>query len=325
MSHTNNHLIILIPVFNDWPSLDLLLQNLDAVLKERDSPAEVLVIDDGSTTPVPSELAVGPLNGIKRLDILHLRRNLGHQRAIAIGLAFVHATRQAEAVVVMDADGEDEPADVPRLLARLRDERGRSVIFAERTKRLEGVLFRFFYHLYRMLHRILTGYRVRVGNFSALPFASLTSLVVVSELWSHYAAAVLKAKLPYATIPLSRGRRLAGKPTMGFVSLVVHGLSALAVYGDVVGVRLLSAASALTVLLALGFIATLTVRLATNLAIPGWATYTAGILFSLLFQVVMMAFLAILMILSSRSNLTFIPARDYEYFIRDVTTVFDDE
>jgi glycosyltransferase involved in cell wall biosynthesis len=318
-------LIILIPVFNDWTSLDLLLQNLDAVLKEQGCPAEVLVIDDGSTIPVPPELVSGPLNGIRRFEIVHLRRNLGHQRAIAIGLAFVHATRQTGAIVVMDGDGEDEPADVPRLVAKLRDEGGGKIIFAERTKRLDRPVFRFFYQIYRMLHRVLTGSRVRFGNFSALPFASLTRLVVVSELWSHYAAAVLKARLPYATISTSRARRLAGKPTMDFASLVVHGLSALAVYGDLVGVRLLAAASVLTLLVAMAFIATLSVRVTTNLAIPGWATYTSLILVSLLLQIVMMTFFAVLMILSSRSNLTFIPARDYEYFIRGETVVFDDE
>ena len=73
--------------------------------------------------------------------MLRLRRNLGHQRAIAIGLTYIQAqmTTAYEAVVVMDGDGEDAPEDVPRLLARLEAEGGRSIVFAERTRRSESL------------------------------------------------------------------------------------------------------------------------------------------------------------------------------------------
>jgi hypothetical protein len=67
---------------------------------------------------------------------LRLRRNLVHQRTIAIGLAHI-GEYEARDVVVMDSDGEDDPRDVPRLVARMQEERGRSV-FAERTRRSES-------------------------------------------------------------------------------------------------------------------------------------------------------------------------------------------
>ena len=75
---------------------------------------------------------------IARVDVLRLRRNVGHQRAIAIGLAFIHAHRPCRAVVVMDADGEDRPSDVPRLLARLDAAGDPAIVFAERTRRSSG-------------------------------------------------------------------------------------------------------------------------------------------------------------------------------------------
>ena len=65
-----------------------------------------------------------------------------------------------------------------------------------------------------------------------------------SELWNHYAAAVLKTRLPYTSVPTIRGRRLQGDSRMGFVSLAVHGLSALSVFSDTLGVRLLVASVA---------------------------------------------------------------------------------
>ena len=67
---------------------------------------------------------------------------LGHQRAIATGLCYAHDHLPAHVVVVMDGDGEDAPQDVPRLLDQVRATDGRKIVFAERTKRSESVVFR---------------------------------------------------------------------------------------------------------------------------------------------------------------------------------------
>ena len=144
-------------------------------------------MDDGSSVPRPPGFLAGErLLSIREVEHLRLRRNVGHQRAIAIGLAHVHAQLPCQAVLVMDGDGEDRPSDVSSLLRKLEDcGRGR-IVFAERTRRSEGLVFSFFYHLYRSLHRLLTGYAVRVGNFSVVPGHFLEQLAVTSELWSHY-------------------------------------------------------------------------------------------------------------------------------------------
>ena len=64
--------------------------------------------------------------------MLQLRRNLGHQRAIAVGLAYAEEHDPCDVVVIMDGDGEDDPKDVPRLLACCRQAGGREIVFAER-------------------------------------------------------------------------------------------------------------------------------------------------------------------------------------------------
>jgi hypothetical protein len=102
---------------------------------------------------------------------------------------------------------------------------------------------------------------------------------------------------------------------MNFVGLVTHGLSAISVYSVVVGVRLLVLAILLAMLAAAGIAATLTVRLVTTLAIPGWATYTAGILVVVLLQAVMLAFLFSFVILGGRHGAAFLPRRDYGHFV----------
>ena len=99
-----------------------------------------------------------------------------------------------DAVVVMDGDGEDQPEDIPGLVQGLLN--GSSavfVMFAARTKRLESLPFRALYRIYRALHWLLTGVSVRVGNFSALRPEVLPRLLMASESWNHYAAAVFRA------------------------------------------------------------------------------------------------------------------------------------
>jgi glycosyltransferase involved in cell wall biosynthesis len=318
-------IVILIPVFNDWASLARLLPRLDAVLAARGLAAEVLVVDDGSTLEPEGDAIERPFLALRRVDVLRLRRNLGHQRAITVGLAYVEDCLRPQAVVVMDGDGEDDPADVPRLLDQLEQTGQTRIVFAERTRRSESVGFRAFYALYRLLHFVLTGQPVRVGNFSAIPRGRLSSLVVVTELWNHYAAAVIRSRQPHCLVPTRRSDRLCGRSTMNFVALVTHGLSAISVYSDVVGVRLL----VLSVLLALvtlgGICAAVVVRLTTAWAIPGWATSTVGWLLVLLVQAVLAAFVFSFVILGARHGSSFLPRRDYSFFVGSVRTLHGPE
>ena len=219
-----------------------------------------------------------------------------------MGLAHLEHERECGTVVVMDSDGEDDPADVPRLLAACSAARGRNIIFAERTRRSESRLFRFCYSLYRIANRLLTGRSIRFGNFSAIPRPALESLAVVSELWNHYPAAVIKSRLPYQLVPTRRAKRLYGESRMNFVGLVTHGLSALSVDSETIGVRLLLVSLVTIVLILAGLLATLAVRLTTHLAIPGWATTAGGVLLVLLLQAVMLTLVFSFLVLGGRTG-----------------------
>src|SRR5919108_1869425 len=192
----SHKLIILMPVYNDWDALSMLLPILERELSLEGLGAEVLMVDDGSTAPVPPNFGQDSFTAIERIDILSLRRNLGHQRAIALGLSYIEANRSCQAVVVMDCDGEDDPRDVPRLVRECFDNGGQKIIFAARARRAEGLAFRFFYRLYRLIHFALTGVKVRVGNFSVIPWAILNRLVAGFRLWGDYAASVHKKRPP---------------------------------------------------------------------------------------------------------------------------------
>jgi hypothetical protein len=163
---------------------------------------------------------------------------------------------------------------------------------------------------------------VRVGNFSIVPYDLLDRLVAVSELWNHYAAAVFKSRMPRDSIPTERAPRLAGKPQMNFVSLVGHGLSALSVHAEVIGVRMLVLTSIL-VACVIGLLAAVVgIRFFSQLAIPGWATTAGGLLFLVAMQAAVLAVFFVFLVLHGRSQPAFVPIRDYSYFVRGEETLF---
>ena len=166
--------------------------------------------------------------------------------------------------------------------------------------------------------------KVRVGNFSVIPSPVLKRLVAVSDLWNHYAAAVYKARLPMVLVPTRRGTRLEGRSQMNLVALVVHGLSAMAVFGDRIGVRLLIVVSLGMVLAGGALIGVVGIRLLTTLAIPGWATYVSGILLVMLTQMLLIVLVFAFVILAARDTASFIPGRDYIYLTNGVQRMYGD-
>lgn len=317
-----DRIVIVIPVYNDWEAISLLLLQIDKILPYSQFEFHIVLVDDGSTVECNSKSWNNKVKAINSARVLRLRRNLGHQRAIAVGLTYVYKNMACRAVVVMDGDGEDKPSDIPVLLKELERLHGEKVIFAERKKRSESVLFRFCYFAYRIVHKVFTGIEVRVGNFSIIPQGYLSSLVVSSELWNHYAATVFRLRLPRSSVPTERGERLRGKGKMNFVSLVVHGLSAISVFGEVASIRVLLGAG-LCILFSIFLIGIIiAIRFWTDLAIPGWATYASGLLIILLFQVVTISNATVLNILSKRDSFGFLPIRDCGFFIEGVRALW---
>ena len=304
--------VILVPLRDDWASAAELVRQLDRTISSHPCTVDVLLVDDGSTEEFRTADFQSPFSMLRTITILRLRRNLGHQRAIAIGLVHIKKSIPCDAVLVMDGDGEDTPAGALTLLQAYT---GATAIFAERSRRTESLIFRLFYQVYKILHLALTGIGVRVGNFSIMPSRCLGTLVVMPELWNHYAAAVFRSGLPFTTTPIPRGYRIAGSSRMNFVSLTMHGMSAISVFGDIVGVRLLLASMAGSLLAVLGVLAVIAMNSFTARAIPEWATYSIGALAIILIQFVTMATGFTFTMLSNRTNLNFVPLRDCELFV----------
>jgi glycosyltransferase involved in cell wall biosynthesis len=126
---------LVVPVFNEADNLRSLYDEVAAILANAGFEAEILCIDDGSrdrSFAILAELAAAD----RRLKVIRLRRNFGQTAAMAAGFA----AARGEVVIPLDADLQNDPADIPKLLAKLDE--GYDVVSGWRRERRDGFLFR---------------------------------------------------------------------------------------------------------------------------------------------------------------------------------------
>jgi hypothetical protein len=270
-------LAVVTPVYEDREAARRLLKELAAVAG---GSAHIVVVDDGSVRLPMSvaDLAQAGLEGV----VIRLRRNVGHQRAIAIGLAYVADTLSPRRIVVMDSDGEDMPQSIPDLQARL-DAGEDDIVVAMRKRRVESLQFQAFYAVYKLLFSLLTGRSISFGNFMIMKPAALARIVAMQEMWIHVAGCVLNSKLRIGQCPLDRGARYAGHSKMNFVGLALHGFKALMVFAEDVLVRVGIACAGVALLSVVGVVIAIVLKV-IGFATPGWFSVALGIMLLVFMQ-----------------------------------------
>jgi glycosyltransferase involved in cell wall biosynthesis len=149
---------IIVPFYNEGPVLPILVRELKRILSAEALQAanvravQYLFVDDGSDDDgavlLEAEIRSGGLPG----SLLRLSRNFGHQAAIAAGIDHV----EGDVVAILDADLQDDPAEIFAMLAAWR--RGFDVIYGVRSTRQEHALKRGAYDLfYSVLHFLSEG------------------------------------------------------------------------------------------------------------------------------------------------------------------------
>ena len=314
-------IVVAIPVFNDWESVAEVMKTLDAQLGLSTETFRVLLVDDGSVSKCPREFGSTRYANVKGISILRLRKNLGHQKALAVALCHLEQKTACDAVLIMDGDGEDKPEYVLPLVEKMMQHGNTRVVFAERTRRSESIGFRLSYGIYRVLHRVLIGRGIKVGNFSVIPRACLPALTVEPMLWNHYAASVIRARIPMDSIPTRRGVRVSGQSRLNFVGLVIHGLAALACYGEIIGVRMIMAAGVALLFAGISMAVLIGLRLFTTLAIPGWTSLLGLLILIMVIQIGSLVINFTMQILSARNLQPFLPCRDYHWFVASIESL----
>ena len=130
----SRHIAIVTPVLDDWEAFAKLVAELARGFRAGDVAFHVVAVDDGSNNSFnPATIALPPGAYVMDFEIVRLALNLGHQRAIAVGLCAVLERRDIDAVVVMDSDGEDRPEDIAALLAASEHAPGRPILARQRA------------------------------------------------------------------------------------------------------------------------------------------------------------------------------------------------
>lgn len=309
---------IVIPLFNDWEALKLLLNRiLQTVEPDICQRLAFYIVDDCSSV---SEGTL-PKGVGQSLSIIRLFRNVGHQKAIALGLSYLAAQPNQYPTVVMDSDGEDQPEDIRKLL-QASAEQPDHLVFAHRSKRHESVFFRLFYTFYKTVFHILTGKVITFGNFSLIPASRLQKVVHVSEIWNNYPGGVIRSRLPYTAVPIERGTRLAGESKMNFVSLILHGLSAVSVLMDTTAVRITLFCVMTAAISVVGIGVVVGLRLLSILTVPGWASYLVISFMIVTLQAFLISLLLVFIVLTYRTQQNFLPAKQYADFIETVDRIY---
>ena len=219
--------IILIPVFNDWESLEQLLININKNIKNIQSiEINCVIVDDSSTIKNQKIKIPSNINSIK---IIHMNENRGHVRCNAFGIKYLSKKQDLDYVIVMDADGEDRPEEIELLINTVLSEPSISVV-AKRTKRHEGPLFLTLYHIHKYLTLLTTGKLINFGNYSCLTKNDLEILSSKASLCSSFSGTFKKHIKKYNEINSIRGKRYFGFSHMSLFKLIIHSLCIMAVF-----------------------------------------------------------------------------------------------
>lgn len=129
-------LSVVVPVYNEQENLPILHQAIHKALDPLQISWEVILVDDGSKDNSPQVLESLACADPEHVRVLELRRNFGQTAAIAAGID--HSC--GEVVVLMDADMQNDPADIPMMLEKV--EEGYDVVSGWRIKRQDAFLTR---------------------------------------------------------------------------------------------------------------------------------------------------------------------------------------
>ena len=220
-------IIILIPVYNDWESLNKLLSEINQNIKSfSEINFECLIVNDASTVQ-PPELKK-PSN-FWSIELLNMKENRGHARCNAFGIRYIFQNKEFDNLILMDGDGEDRPEEIKILIQKIKEDPSLSVV-AKRVKRSEGPFFQSLYQLHKLITFIFTGQNINFGNYSILTRSDVEKLHSKASLWSSFSGSVKKNMKSLNKINSIRGLRYFGPSKMSLFNLIIHSLSIIAVF-----------------------------------------------------------------------------------------------
>ena len=266
---TNSALLsVVLPVYNEAEVLSTLLDRVIEAAAEAKIVYEIIFVDDGSTDDSPNLLDHLAADN-HRVRVVHFSRNFGHQAAVQAGLAHAHG----DAVVLMDSDMQDAPEAIPRFVEQWRA--GYDVVYALRTERKEGRLKKF---LFTAFHRFLASVAsvdvpADAGIFGLIDRRVVREIVALGERDRYFPGLRSWVGFRQTGIEVQRNARYddhARVSMLGLFRLAKTAVFSFSGFPLVVFHAIGMAAAVMFVGLSLF---SLSCKLFTTFAIPGWTSY----------------------------------------------------
>ena len=274
MSRDREVCSVVIPVFNEEENLELLHRRLSKVLQSSCEDYEIILVDDGSrdnSLQVMRRLR----ESNPRVKLISFSRNFGHQMAITAGIDYASGS----AVIVMDADLQDPPEVVPRLIEKWRE--GHDTVYAIRKSRKDPILKRtiafVFYRLFRRMSEI--DIPVDAGDFRLMSRRVVDILRTMPERNRYLRGLASWVGFSQASISYARDERYKGERKYTLwqsARLAFDGITAFSHFPLRLVVHLGVAVSLIGFL----YIAiTIILALVYGRVVPGWTTLMAAVIF----------------------------------------------
>ena len=295
----------LLPIYNDQNSLNEIIRKIKVNFENKNYELKFLIINDGSSSSVYSQI-----NNKADTILIDLKSNQGNQKAIHTGMMhLIKEKYEFDYLIVMDSDGEDDPDHVEKLLEESKIREG-EIIFASRLNRHESIVFKFFYVLYKIIFKILTGKKISFGNFSCIPKNLLKSLTSLPMIDCHYPSAIIKSKILFSTVPLDKGKRFDGKSSMNLINFILHAMKSLSVFYEQIIARFLIFTFIGMIFCIFTIIIVFIYKFSTPLILAGWSTNVV-IGFSIIGLIFLFMFFSCLLVLINKN--TFLQNRNINY------------
>tara|TARA_B100001769_G_C22066651_1_gene573926 strand:- start:502 stop:1350 length:849 start_codon:yes stop_codon:yes gene_type:complete len=230
-----NEFIILTPMFNDWESLKKLIKEIDKNIASIKGSFKIIVINDCSTK---KKIKITKLKKIKNIYVINLKKNLGSQRSISVGLKYLARQKTKSIITIMDSDGEDDPTKIKKLI-NLANKNQKHIITANRLKRNESYFLKFLNYIRLFLTLLITGKYINFGNFTSFHSSNLRNLLSNSSSWLAHSGAVLKNCAKIKPFYVKKKRRYFGDSKVGFIFLIKHSINIILIFKKEIFVRLL--------------------------------------------------------------------------------------
>ena len=266
---------IVIAAYNEADALPAMHARLSRVLDAMGLPAQVVYVDDGSRDATWQVLGAIAADD-PRVRLLRLSRNFGKELALTAGLDHV----DADAVVVLDADGQDPPELLPEFVARWRE--GHDVVYGTRASRdgeswLKRATASAFY---RTINRVSnTGIPADTGDFRLMSRRVVESLRGLRERQRFMKGLFAWVGFPNTAIAYRREARIAGRSKFNYWRLWNFALEGITGFSTA-PLRVATYVGLGTALLAFGYGMWIIAKtLAWGDPVQGWPTMMAVVLF----------------------------------------------